>query len=245
MQDHLTSTDRREELRARIALNHATGIGPVRTRRLLSTFGSASAVVQANDSRLREVDGIGRKAIAEIAIAVSSPFCDEEVARAGDYTLLSVLDEAYPPLLSQIYDPPALLWADGDMGALRGPAIAVVGTRKASSEGKRTAYSIAYHLALQGYVIVSGLAYGIDRMAHEGALDAGGLTVAVLGSGLMQVYPTYHRGLANKIRQSGTLISEFSLRTRPEPGHFPRRNRIVSGLSMATVVVEAHERGAP
>jgi len=164
-------------------------------------------------------------------------------AYRNGYRLLAATDSRYPALLSEVYDHPALLWISGNVSTLSLPTVAVVGTRRATSAGLNLAYSLAYELARAGVVVVSGLAYGIDRKAHEGTLDAGGKTIAVLGSGLDHIYPSTHRRLAERIVEDGAVVSEFPLVMPPEPGHFPRRNRVVSGLSLATVVVESHLRG--
>jgi len=148
----------------------------------------------------------------------------------------------FPDLLSQISDPPHILWIDGNAAACRGPSVAVVGARAASADGKALAWAIAGDLARAGVVVVSGLARGIDGAAHQGALDAGGLTVAVLGTGIDVVYPPEHGELASRVARSGALVSEFPPGTRPLVSHFPRRNRIISGLSRAIVVVEAAQK---
>ena len=234
-----------EELRARIALAGASGVGPLRTGALLRRFRSAGNVLRATDRALRSVENIGHSTIKELRAAAECPALSDEhdCALAQGYSLISVVDGTYPDLLAQIYDPPALIWVDGLSAKLSNPCIAIVGTRRATAAGKSTAYALAYEFVVRGFTIVSGLAYGIDRMAHEGALDAGGNTIAVLGSGLNNVYPRLHRRLAERTAKQGAVISEFPLKAEPDPGHFPRRNRIVSGLSLATIIVEAHERG--
>lgn len=157
-------------------------------------------------------------------------------------SLIGYPDRTYPTILKEIDDPPPFLWYRGNLDCLTAPCVAIVGTRRASAYGKRTAHRMGYELASAGITVVSGLAYGIDKAAHEGALDAGGPTIAVLGSGLDQIYPREHRALALKIEASGCLISEFRPDTLPDPKHFPQRNRIISGLSKATIVVEAFEK---
>ncbi|OFW37481.1 MAG: DNA protecting protein DprA [Acidobacteria bacterium RIFCSPLOWO2_12_FULL_67_14b] len=149
---------------------------------------------------------------------------------------------SFPPLLAQIPDPPDELWVRGDLSICLKPAIAVVGARAASRNGLAMAAAIAGDLARAGVVVVSGLARGIDSAAHAGALAAGGLTVAVLGTGIDVVYPAEHRELSERIALSGLLVTEFSPGAPPEVFHFPRRNRIISGLSRAVVVIEAAER---
>ena len=149
---------------------------------------------------------------------------------------------SFPPLLAQIPDPPDELWVRGDLSICLKPAIAVVGARAASRNGLAMAAAIAGDLARAGVVVVSGLARGIDSAAHAGALAAGGLTVAVLGTGIDVVYPAEHRELSERIAQSGLLVTEFWPGAPPEVSHFPRRNRIISGLSRGVVVVEAAEK---
>jgi DNA processing protein len=150
----------------------------------------------------------------------------------------------YPRLLAAIPDPPAALWLRGDAAAdvLARPAVAVVGARACSSYGRSVARSLGRELAAAGLVVVSGLARGIDAEAHRGALDAGGITVAVLGCGIDRDYPAAHRELAHRIVEKGLIVSEYEPGTEPAPWRFPARNRIIAGLCRATVVVEARER---
>jgi DNA processing protein len=151
-------------------------------------------------------------------------------------------DAEYPPLLAAISDAPACLWTRGDRSALSTVAVAVIGARIASQEGLIAAGEIACDLARAGVVVISGLARGIDSAAHAGALDGGGKTIAVLGTGIDRVYPSENDGLAERIAASGLLVTEFPPGSPPENWHFPRRNRIISGLSRAVVVVEAKDK---
>ncbi|MBI4126117.1 MAG: DNA-protecting protein DprA [Deltaproteobacteria bacterium] len=148
-------------------------------------------------------------------------------------------DEAYPKFLKEIHDPPPKLWFRGDRRALDATCVAIVGARKATDVGKRVAFDIAAGLAKAGVTVVSGMAFGIDAAAHLGALDAGGFTIAVLGSGVDVPTPERNRFLAERIERQGLIISEFSLGTGAYASHFPQRNRIISGLSLGVVVVEA------
>jgi len=148
----------------------------------------------------------------------------------------------YPRLLSEISDPPACIWTRGDRGAFAPIGVAVIGARYASEEGLAAAHEIAFDLARAGIVVISGLARGVDSAAHRGALDAGGRTIAVLGTGIDVVYPAENAELSELIAASGLLATEFPLGSAPEDWHFPRRNRIISGLSKAVVVVEAKEK---
>lgn len=156
-----------------------------------------------------------------------------------DRFAFSTDDSAYPPLLQQISSPPPILFATGQADALSRPQIAIVGSRSPSPSGQKTARQFASALAANGFCITSGLALGIDAAAHQGALDAAGTTIAVTGTGLDRVYPARHKQLSMEIARNGALVSEFMLGTGPQPGHFPRRNRIISGMSLGVLVVEA------
>lgn len=153
--------------------------------------------------------------------------------------LLALGDRAYPPLLAAIPAPPPVLHVDGNPECLAAAQLAVVGSRQATVSARDTAREFAMRLAGAGLVVTSGLAHGIDAAAHQGALDGGGATLAVFGCGVDHIYPAAHRRLADRIREQGALVSEFPLGTRPLPAFFPRRNRIISGLSLGTLVVEA------
>lgn len=153
--------------------------------------------------------------------------------------VVTVIDVAYPALLKTIYDPPLVLYVKGNVGLLSQLQIAMVGSRNPSRVGKQTAFDFAKHLASIGAVITSGLATGIDAAGHEGALSAGGRTIAVCGTGLDRVYPAKNHDLAERVAESGALVSEFAIGVGAKPYHFPKRNRIISGLSIGTLVVEA------
>jgi DNA processing protein len=148
----------------------------------------------------------------------------------------------FPQLLAELTDPPAVLYVRGDVNALHLPALAIVGSRNPTRGGMRNALAFAGHLSATGFCIVSGLAQGIDTAAHTGALDAGGKTVAVLGHGIDRIYPAGNRDLAHRIAKSGAIISEYPLGSAPRREHFPQRNRLISGLSLGTLVVEAAKR---
>ena len=151
-------------------------------------------------------------------------------------------DSSYPPLLAEISDPPPRLWVRGDRKCFAPVGVAVIGARAASPEGLTAAYEIAFDLARAGIVVISGLARGVDSCAHRGALDGGGHTIAVLGTGIDKVYPAENEELSERIAAGGLLVTEFPPGASPEDWHFPRRNRIISGLSRAVVVVEAKEK---
>lgn len=193
----------------------------------------------------RELRSLAPEAIARrvSASAVKESLKQLERWSRDGLLVLAVDDAAFPPLLREIPDPPLLLFLRGDVSCLTRPAVAVVGSRRASSAGLRIAHDMAGALAEAGVTVVSGLASGIDAAAHAGALAANGRTIAVLGSGLHQVYPASNRPLAERIvTGDGLLISEYAPEVRPRRHHFPERNRIISGLCEAVVVVEASEQ---
>jgi DNA processing protein len=215
-------------------------------------LGSAQIIFQRFSS-VRDVfessqnDFVGLGLSKEKMKAIRSPKTIEKALRDIDrihkkgYTVLTIEDEDYPPYLREIFDPPYVLYGVGDLDVLRKPAVSIVGARKPSPYGRAVAEKLASELASCGLVIVSGLARGIDSAAHWGALK-GGRTVAVLGSGLDNIYPRENQGLSKKIIESGAVITEYPLKSKPLGFHFPLRNRIISGLSMAVVVAEAAER---
>ncbi|MBK8066351.1 MAG: DNA-protecting protein DprA [Rhodanobacteraceae bacterium] len=182
------------------------------------------------------VDALGAQAVAR---ARDEAMLDLQWLTANDVALLTCSDERYPPLLRGIPGAPLLLFVRGDVDALWLPQLAVVGSRQGTAGGLATARDFAATLASRGFAVTSGLAAGIDAAAHQGALDAGGQTIAVLGTGLDRIYPARHVALARRIVEHGALVSEFPPRTPARRENFPRRNRIISGLSLGTLVVEA------
>jgi DNA processing protein len=238
-----TDTD---ELRALVALSLVPGVGPGRIRTLLAHFESASAVMAASPRALARADGVGPQTAQAIRDFDGDAVVDEQFERAARVgaELVSLWDERYPRLLRQIYDPPAVLWLRGDLRPEDERAVAIVGTRRATDYGKRAAHHFAYELAQRGFTIVSGLAYGGDAAAHRGALEAGGRTLAVLGSGVDRIYPSRNKPLAEQIAAGqGGVLSEFALGTKPDAPNFPRRNRIIAGSAFGTLVAEARETG--
>lgn len=222
-----------ESLRNWLGLVRAPGLGPMSLLPLLDDGHSPESLCRSPSGLPAAV----RQSLADIPwVRV-----DEDLRwLEGESNHFIALDSAdYPALLKAIADPPLGLFVHGDMGALTLPQLAVVGSRNPTAGGARTARDFAKHLAGAGLTITSGLAVGIDAAAHEGALDGGGFTLAVTATGLDRVYPARHRGLAHRIADRGALISEFPLGTPPLPGHFPRRNRVISGLAVGTLVVEA------
>ena len=168
--------------------------------------------------------------------------CFEWQSTAATHHIITLQDSTYPPLLKQVASPPAVLFVKGDLAQLSYPQIAMVGSRHASVDGLNSAKRFAAALAEQGLVVTSGLALGVDGYAHDSALKANGTTVAVLGCGLNTVYPSRHKALARRIEQQGALVSEFHPAILPKAGNFPRRNRIISGLSLGVLVIEATEK---
>jgi DNA processing protein len=231
-------------MREWIALNMTPGIGPRAAAKLLERFGSAEAVFNATRAEL-EVLRLQPEAIESIRAREFFAKAEEEIERArslgADVLLLD--DGVYPALLRETFDPPINLYVKGAWSeSLDRPCVAIVGSRRCSTYGQNAASMLARDLAHRGVTIISGLARGIDAAAHRGALEAKGRTVAVMGTGLDQVYPRDHRKLADEILEGGgALISEFPLETPPAPQNFPYRNRIISGLSLGVVIVEAAE----
>ncbi len=221
------------------------GVGPGKIRRLIAQFGSPQAVAHAPDIRLARVDGIGMKTAAAIAERLGDMDVDDQVqrARTAGARMVTLWEEGYPALLKEIFDPPVFLWYKGRLPQPEGKLVAVVGTRRPSDRGKRTARHLSAEIAGRDVVIVSGLASGIDAEAHRGAIDAGTPTVAVLGSGVDRVYPSCHKRLAETICKHGALISEYAMGAAPDAANFPRRNRIISGMTHGTLVIEAYRDG--
>jgi DNA processing protein len=226
-----------------IGFNRVRGIGPARLRALLDAFGSIDAAWNASEGALRDV-GLDRRSIASLVEArnhLDLPTELLKLQRAGVH-VLTWEDAQYPGALRTINDPPPVLYVRGQLRPEDAWAVAVVGTRTASVYGREAARTLATDLVRAGVTIVSGLARGIDAQAHRAALDAGGRTIAVLGSGVDIIYPWEHRNLAGEIAEHGALVSEYALGTKPEASNFPPRNRIISGLSRGVIVVEAGDQ---
>jgi DNA processing protein len=232
------------ERSAYIALNLMDGIGPVIVRALVAELGSAAAIFEAGKSDLVRASGVGLDAANKILTQRSEVDPDAEVERArkvGAHIVVPI-DEGYPRSLQDIHDPPLALCIQGELAESDKRAVAIVGARRATHYGRDCAEKLAYQLVQAGFVVVSGLAHGIDTAAHKGALKAGGRTLAVIGSGLGHMYPPENRDLAKTIAGSGVVMSEFAIDRKPDKTTFPIRNRIVSGLSLGVVVVEAGVR---
>ena len=230
-----------DERLAYIALNMMENIGPVGVRALVQRLGRAAAIFEADTGVLAEVRGIGRTSAAEIVRQARNVHPEDEEGRAEALgaRLITPVDDEYPRALLDIHDPPLALYVRGRLQSTDRRAVAVVGTRHPSSYGRATAEKLSWQLAKAGMTVVSGLALGIDTAAHQGALKAGGRTLAVIGSALDRLYPVDNAGLANDVAAQGAVISEFPLGRAPDKTTFPMRNRVVSGLSMGVVVVEA------
>ena len=228
------------DLRYWVGFNIVQGIGPAKTRALLDHFGDLEAAWHAGADALRAA-GLDRRALANLLETRRTLDLEAEMTRLERAGLRLITWESpdYPPLLAEIPDPPPLLYVKGELRPEDRWALAVVGTRRATAYGRQVTETLVGELARNRITIVSGLARGIDRHAHQAALAAGGRTIAVLGHGLDQVYPPEHRRLAAQIVEAGALISEYPLGTRPEASNFPPRNRIISGLSLGVLVVEA------
>jgi DNA processing protein len=226
-----------------LALSLTPGMGATRARKLVEHFGSAEAVFHATLTEL-EATGIQAASAQSIATGKSSELAREEVARAAEQAavLLCYEDACYPPRLKEIYDPPIVLYVRGDVELLTRPGIAMVGTRHPTPYGSGMAERLACDLAAHGLVIISGMARGVDTASHRGAISAKGKTIAVLGTGVDVIYPKENSRLAEQIiALGGALMSEFPLGTSPFPQNFPIRNRILSGMSVGVLVVEAGE----
>jgi DNA processing protein len=225
-----------------LGFNLTPGIGPVRLRRLLEHFGSPARAWQATAVELRQA-GLDEASIASLVQTRQRVSLDQELnrIRALGIALLTWDDPDYPDRLRHIYAPPPVLYVRGTL--VRGePMVALVGTRRPTAYGREVARRLGHDLARNGVTVVSGLAIGIDAEAHQAALAAGGRTIAVLASGVDQVYPQRNRALGARIVAQGALVSDYPPGTAPEPRNFPPRNRIISGLSLGVVVVEAGQR---
>jgi DNA processing protein len=233
-----------QHLLGRLRLASVPGLGSPLRRRLLARFGSAEAIFAADQRALTAVEKVTPTVAAAITEHAGAAAAEQLLAdcRRHRIDILPEGSPGYPRLLSQIDDPPDILYLRGQLEPTDGLAVAIVGARHATAYGKRAAEQLAGGLARAGCTVISGLARGIDAAAHRGAIAAGGRTLAVLGSGLLEVYPPEHHELALEVSEHGAVISECPPFAQPHAGAFPRRNRIVSGLSLGTVVVQASGR---
>ena len=228
----------------RLRLQLVPGIGPRLLQLLLEHVGEATEILAASRHRLLEVPRVGHGVADGIREAISRDRAREILTRcqSGGITLIERGDELYSPLLEEIPDPPELLYVKGQFEPVDQVAVAVVGSRRCTAYGRRMCELLAGGLARAGLTVISGLARGIDGVAHRAALAAGGRTIAVLATGVNRIYPPEHAELSAEITRFGAIVTEARLDQGPLPGLFPQRNRIISGLSLAVVVVEAARR---
>jgi DNA processing protein len=224
-----------------LALNSIPDIGPVAVRKLLSACGAPENVFQMSIDELMRIEGIGKSRAAKIISFNRWDFVERELRKAETMNMrfLTPDDPDYPDGLRQIHNAPIVLYVKGGLEPADKYAISIVGSRSSSEYGMQVAEKMAYKLSLSGLTVVSGMARGIDTASHRGALRAGGRTIAVLGSGIDVPYPYSNKELMRSIESSGAVISEFPFGTGPNKENFPQRNRIISGLSLGVVVIEA------
>lgn len=233
-----------DDLISRVRLSMVSGVGPKLHHALLQRFGNAAAVLSAAPSDLRNVPGVGMTIARKICLAPSA----EEVAKdlqsyeQAGVSVITNTDDRYPRALKEIHDAPSVFYMRGAMAPGDTLAVAIVGTRHATPYGLQQAERLAGSLSRAGLTIISGLARGIDAAAHRGALAAGGRTIAVLGGGVLNIYPPEHDELACDVARGGAVISETPPRFQPMAGSFPQRNRLISGLSLGVIVIEAADR---
>jgi DNA processing protein len=234
-------------LQSWLALHLVPGMGPVTCNKLVDHFGSPDKVLSASISELTAVCRLRQESLTALSdkgrqdlVALAQKEIEQAVKK--DITIIACDDPLYPPLLKNIHDPPVVLYVQGNLETLSTKGIGIVGSRASTHYGKEIAEHMANSLARQGFTIISGMALGIDTEAHKGALTAEGLTIAVLGCGLDIVYPPSNSRLHDHIVSTGAVVSEYPFGTKPESFRFPARNRIISGLSLGVVVVEAATR---
>jgi len=223
-----------------VRLNRAE-LAPRKVARLLQEFGSAEAILSAARDDLARVGGVSGKGFDRLAEGLrwDGWKAEKRLLQRIDASVLALPDPGYPALLRAIYDPPPVLYVRGALAPEDEFAVAIVGSRRATAYGRSVAHEIARDLARAGVTIVSGLARGVDVAAHRGALAAGGRTIAVLGCGIDRCYPPEHTSLRDQIAASGAVLSEFPVETAPDKWRFPARNRVISGLCLGTVLIEA------
>ena len=227
-----------------VALRNVKGIGNKLAQKLLSVFDSPADIFSLDEKDIAEIDGISPAAASAIASFSEWDAVEKTVLhceRSG-FTIITVLDENYPANLFEIYEKPTVLYCFGEITAGDENAVAVVGARFCNDYGRKVSGKLSYELAESGVTVVSGMARGIDSVAHSAALKAGGRTVAVLGSGLDRIYPPENARLYRKISENGAVISEFPLGTSPDAKNFPRRNRLISGISKGVIIVQASRK---
>ncbi|MDI3546610.1 MAG: processing protein [Halanaerobiales bacterium] len=225
-----------------LALSMIEGLGPIRLSKLIQYFGDPFSIWQASERELARVHGIGglAKGIVEQRQRINIDKLLTRLKRE-EIEFITLADESYPAILKNIYDPPPVLFYKGNF-IVGENAVAIVGSRRSTGYGRKIAEKLAYELASRGITVISGMARGIDTHGHLGALKAKGRTIAVLGSGLDIIYPPENKELFYEIQKRGMVLSEFPPGVEPVPGNFPQRNRIISGLSLGVVVIEASSR---
>ena len=234
-----------DELQFWIALWRVSGVGPKSFQKLLANIGDPASVLSSSISTLTHA-GISEK----LAHAILENKNNQETATpdiewlnaADDHHIITIQCDEYPELLKRISDPPPLLYVHGQLSLLKDPQIAIVGSRNPTQGGTNNAYEFAKYLGQTGFCITSGLALGVDGSAHNGALEVNTPTIAVIATGIDRVYPAKHREMAHKIADNGAIVTEYPIGTQPKSSNFPRRNRIISGLSYGTLVVEAAQQ---
>lgn len=234
------------EVRNVLALSMTPSLGNKRALKLIQELGNPEEIFKQSKSKLKSIEGIGEASSMSILTFKDWERVDEilKITNKTGARLVSILDDDYPALLKQIYDPPLLLWVKGSVEALSLAGIAIIGTRNPTAYGKKQAEEFSKSLGECELCIFSGLAYGIDTIAHKSALEVNAKTVAVLGSGIDNLYPKSNADIANKIVKSGgAVITEYPPGTNPDAGNFPVRNRIVSGLSLGVLVIESGIQG--
>ena len=226
-----------------LALTLIDQLGTVKIGKLLNFYGTAEKVFEDRPVKISNSTAIPLNLAIQIEKSLLEK-ADDIInwCRDFDISIITINDKNYPPILKELYSPPLILYVLGDLSVLSTTSVAIVGMRDSSNYGNSTAYNTSKELAQNGITVISGLAFGIDKQAHRGALDGGGKTIAVLGTGLDTIYPAAHRELAIEISQNGALISENRPKSNTYKHSFIRRNRIISGLSKATIVIEAAER---
>jgi DNA processing protein len=234
---------RHDNLLQWFTLKSVSGIGNHLFKRLIQHFNSPDSVLNASTEELLQVEGLTPRLATAIKKQRPTDVMRVEIDRAAQkgFRVVTMADAAYPPLLREIPDPPPFIYVAGRLRQMQ-RTISVVGSRNATDYGLATTRRLCRHLAEKKLTVVSGMARGIDTAAHQGALSGGGITIAVLGSGLERIYPSENRKLFRQISETGAVISEFSLNAEPDAHHFPIRNRIISGVSLGTVIVEATKK---
>lgn len=242
---HVSSEDEQNdpEFEAALRLSLSSGVGPAKIRALENHFGSLSSALMAAPHQLRSVSGIGPK-VAQTIVDANQLDIQRELDHCRDFgiQILTRDHPDFPQLLAEIPDPPTLLFVMGEMLPCDELSVAIVGTRHATHYGKKQAERFAYELAKAGFTIVSGLARGIDAAAHRGALKAGGRTIAFLGGGVSRIYPPEHEELAKEVAEQGAVVSEAAPLVSPIAGAFPQRNRLITGMSLGVLIIEAAMR---